>query len=189
MFWTPFCILESCSRFLSNLSTNYRGLRASEEGRSFSKEGEESGEYAVAEKDKFIETLIAVMSPSRNYHSSSFATSELLYFSREQRSVCFSQYGADVCRQANPTGVIGLCNALICGFRRRDGLYDEELRPLRDLCSDRQAQCSLWFPWTSTVRLEGRGMYFPFYVRYIFHVQDSRAFSHDLMEYKGWRDI
>ena len=91
--------------------------------------------------------------------------------------------------KANPTGVIGLCNALICGVRRRDGLYDGELRPLRDLCSDRQAQCSLWFPWTSTVRLEGRGMYFPFTARYIFHRQDSRAFSHELMEYKDWRDI
>ena len=104
-------------------------LRASEEGRSFSKEGEESGGYAVAEEDKFIETLIAVMSPSRNYHSCSFATSELPYFSREQRSVCFSQYGADVCRQANPTCMNGLCKTLICGVRRGDGLYDGELRP------------------------------------------------------------
>ena len=75
MFWTPFCFLENCSRFLSNLSKKDRGLRASEEGRSFSKEGEESGEYAVAEEDKFIGTLIAAMSPSRNYHSNSFRRS------------------------------------------------------------------------------------------------------------------
>ena len=69
---SPFWFLGNCSRFLSSLSTKDRGLRASEEGRSFSKEGEEFGEYAVAEEDKFIETLIAVMSPSRNYHSNSF---------------------------------------------------------------------------------------------------------------------
>ena len=45
----------------------------------------------------------------------------------------FSPYGADVCRQANPAGVIGICDAMSCGVRKRDVLYDEELRSLRDL--------------------------------------------------------
>ena len=143
-----------------------RELLVSEEGRSFLKELEESDEVAVAKGDEFIKQLIGVVPPiipialrNDSLDGSYFRTALQFLGATE---LMLSQYEADIRRQANPAGLVGMCNAMHAGFER-SVLFNEELKPLREFCRDMkiQYQTSLGlgrgFPNDSVARKFGRG--------------------------------
>ena len=142
-----------------------RELLVSQEGKSFQEEVNSSDPDAVARVDLFIKRLIEAIPPIvplalRNKSLDGGYLRTALHF-LGAAELMFSRYETDVRRQANPSGVVGMCNAMHSNFEQC-AIVNKELKSLDDFIREMTSQyqtsrgLGLGFPNDATLRKNRR---------------------------------
>ena len=154
---------------VENAHKTVRELLVSREGKTFQKEVGRDDPEVVARGDKFIKKIIAAIPPIipvalRNKSLDGAYLRTALHF-LGAAELMFSRYETDVRRQANPAGVVGLCNAMHLHFEQC-AIGNKDLLPLEDFIKEMTSQyqtslgLGLGFPNDTTLRKGRRKDYF-----------------------------
>ena len=156
--------------------TTMRDLLVSQEGKAFQEDVNSSDPTAIARVDLFIKRLIEAIPPIvpvalRNKSLDGGYLRTALHF-MGAAELMFSRYETDIRRQANPSGVVGMCNAMHSNFELC-AIVNKKLKSLDDFIMEMtsQYQTSLGlgfgFPNDATLRKRqrrnnyGRGLSYP----------------------------
>ena len=101
------------------------------------------GENKQQERDLFIKRIVEAVSPiipftirNKSLDATYFRTALQLLGAAE---IMFSQYETDVRSQANPAGLVGLCNTMHADIKR-SAVHSTGLKPLKDFMKEMKGQ-------------------------------------------------
>ena len=129
-----------------------RELLVSQEAMTFNMEATDSSPEAVARCDTFVKKLIEAIPPiipitQRNKSLNGAYMRTGLHF-LGAAELMFSRYENDIRREANPAGVVGLCNAMHTSFSQC-ALANNELKPkevfIREMSTQYQTSLGMGF--------------------------------------------
>ena len=128
---------------VENTHKTVRELLVSQEGKTFQEEVDQDDPEVVARGDTFIKKVIAAIPPIipvalRNKSLDGAYLRTALHF-LGAAELMFSRYETDVRSQANPAGVVGLCNAMHLHFEQC-AIGNKELLPLEDFIKEMASQ-------------------------------------------------
>ena len=137
-----------------------RGLLASQECTNFMIKVSKVDEASVAAGDEFVRKITEAVAPiipitlRNKYLDGGYLRTALQFLGAVE--IMFTQYETDVRTQANPAGVVGMCNTMHSEIERA-ALYNEELKPLDPFTREMRAQYLTSLGLGSTFARDTRG--------------------------------
>ena len=128
---------------IENVHKTIRELLVSQEGKSFHEEVDSSEPEAIAKVDLFIKRLIEAVPPIvpvalRNKSLDGAYLRTALHF-LGAAELMFSRYETDIRRQANPAGIVGMCNAMHSNFELC-AIVNKKLKSLDEFIREMKSQ-------------------------------------------------